>query len=491
MLQNIINGFMAIFNLQDIILMNIGVLAGIIIGAIPGLNANIGIVLALPFTFSMDPIAGIVLLVSIFAGCNFGGSITAILVRTPGTNSAAATVLDGAPLAEKGYPRKSLEMALVASVTGGLLSGAALLFLSPQIAKIGLLFGPPEYFALAIFGLSVIAALSGDSIPKGIISGCLGVLLATVGVDSITGTMRFIFGNYRLMAGIALVPVLFGLFAITRIFELLNEHGDDERLEKLRAIQDDKLTAGEVKEQMPNMCISSVIGIAIGAVPGAGTAIASFLSYNEAKNRSKHPELFGTGCLEGIAAPEAANNGASAATLIPLITLGIPGGAVAATLLGAFMMHGLVPGPTMFTEQSTIIYAIMIGTLVCNIFMLLQGKFLMPLFKNVSKIPGSLMTAFIIIMIMAGGFAYANNTFALTIIIITGFIAYFINKIGITGVPLLLGLILGPIFERNFRNALSMSDGSFSIFVKRPISLAFIVLAVVLIVSLRKKLKKG
>ena len=164
---------------------------------------------------------------------------------------------------------------------------------------------------------------------------------------------------------------------------------------------------------------------------------------------------------------------------------------MAATLLGAFMMHGLVPGPTMFTEQSTIIYAIMIGTLVCNIFMLLQGKFLMPLFKNVSKIPGSLMTAFIIIMIMAGGFAYANNTFALTIIIITGFIAYFINKIGITGVPLLLGLILGPIFERNFRNALSMSDGSFSIFVKRPISLAFIVLAVVLIVSLRKKLKKG
>lgn len=490
MLQNIINGFGAICNLEVFLLMNIGVLAGIIIGAIPGLNANIGIVLALPFTFGMEPITGIVLLVSIFCGCNFGGSITAILIRTPGTNSAAATVLDGAPMAEKGYPRKALEMALVASTMGGIMSGLALLFLSPQIAKIGLMFGPPEYFALAIFGLSVIAALSGDSIPKGIISGCLGVLLATVGVDSITGSMRFIFGNYRLMSGIALVPVLFGLFAITRIFELINIRDDDERLAKLKGIKDDKLTGKEVKQQVPNMIISSVIGIIIGAIPGAGTAIASFLGYNEAKNRSKHPEEFGKGCLEGIAAPEAANNGATAATMIPLITLGIPGGAVAATLLGAFMMHGLVPGPTMFTEQSTTIYAIMLGTLICNLFMLLQGKFLMPMFTKVSRIPSNLMTALIVIMIMAGGFAYSNNSFALNIVIVTGFVAYFINKIGISGVPLLLGLILGPIFEKNFRNSLSMSDGSAMIFIQRPISLAFIVLAVILIVSLRKKLKK-
>ncbi len=491
MLQNIASGFTAMFSLETVLLMAIGVLAGIMIGAIPGLNANIGIVLALPFTYSMQPITGIVFLVSIFSGCNFGGSITAILIRTPGTNSAAATVLDGAPLAEKGYPRKALEMALVASTFGGIVSGLALLFLSPQIARVGLMFGPPEYFALSIFGLSVIAALSGDSIPKGIISGCLGVLLSTVGMDSITGTMRFVFGNYKLMSGVALVPVLFGLFAITRIFELLNDKSDDERLARLEGIKDDKLTVSEVKGQTFNMLLSSVIGVAVGAIPGAGTAIASFLGYNEVKNHSKNPEEFGTGCLAGIAAPEAANNGSSAATLIPMITLGIPGGAVAATLLGAFMMHGLIPGPSMFTEQAPTIYAIMLGALFCNVFMFLEGKYLMSLFSKVSRIPGPLMTAFIIVMIMAGGFAYANQTFSLSIIIVTGLVAYIIGKIGITGVPLLLGLILGSIFESNFRNALAMSDGSWTIFIQRPLSLLFIILAVVLIVSMRKKLKKG
>jgi len=491
MLIDIANGFMAIFNIQSFIIMNIGMFCGIVIGAIPGLNANIGIVLALPFTFSMDPILGISLLVSIFCGCNFGGSITAILIRTPGTNSAAATVLDGAPLAEKGYPRKALEMALVASTFGGIVSGISLLFLSPQIAKIGLMFGPPEYFALAVFGLTIIVALSGDSIAKGIISGCLGVLLSTVGVDTITGTMRFIFGNYKLMSGIALVPVLFGLFALTRIFDLINSKGDEERIAKLNAIKDDKLTLAEVKEQTPNMLISSIIGVVIGAIPGAGTGIASFLGYNEARNRSKRPLEYGSGILEGVAAPEAANNGAAAATLIPLITLGIPGGAVAATLLGAFMMHGLVPGPTMFSEQSTIIYAIMISALVCNLFMFLQGRFLMPAFKNVSRIPTALMTVFIVVMVMAGGFAFANNTFSLSIIVATGIVSYALGKIGITGVPLLLGLILGPIFESNFRNALSMSDGSYLIFVTRPICVAFIVLAIFLIVSLRRKLGRG
>ncbi len=492
MLENIISGFSGIFTIQGILFMNIGMFAGIIIGAIPGLNANIGIVLALPFTFGMDPITGISMLVAVFCGCNFGGSITAILIRTPGTNSAAATVLDGAPLAEKGYPRKALEMALIASTVGGIISGFALLFLSPQIAKIGLLFGPPEYFALAIFGLSIIAALSGDSIPKGVISGCLGILLATVGVDSITGTMRFIFGNYKLMSGVALVPVLFGLFALTRIFELLNSKDEEaERIEKLKGIKDDKLTLAEVRQQTPNMVFSGVLGVIIGAIPGAGTAIAAFLGYNEAKSKSKHPEKFGTGVLEGIAAPEAANNGAAAATLIPLITLGIPGGSVAATLLGAFMMHGLIPGPSMFTEQAGIIYAIMLSALICNAFMFLQGKFLMPAFKNVSRIPAPLMTVFIIIMVMAGGFAYSNNPFSLNIIIVSGIVAYLINKIGINGVPLLLGLILGPIMESNFRNALSMSDGSFTIFITRPISLVFIVLAVVLIVSLRRKLGKS
>lgn len=489
MIQNILNGIGALMRLDILLFMNIGVLCGTMIGAIPGLNANIGIVLALPFTFSMQPIPGMVFLLSIFCGCNFGGSITAILIRTPGTNSAAATILDGAPLAEKGYPRKALEMALVASTVGGILSALSLLFLSPLIAKFGLMFGPPEYFALAVFGLSIIAALSGDSVPKGIISGCLGVLLATVGVDSISGTMRFLFGNYKLMSGIALVPVLFGLFAITRVFELLNDKGDAERLAKLKEIKDDKLTAGEIKETVKPMMIGSLVGILVGAVPGAGTAIASFLGYNEARNHSKQPENYGTGVLEGIAAPEAANNGATAATMIPLLTLGIPGGAVAATMLGAFMMHGLIPGPSMFTEQSTTIYAIMLGMLICNFFMLLQGKYLMPLFSKVSSIPSNLMAAMIVVMIMAGGFAYSNTAFSLMIAIVTGFAAYFINKLGIPGVPMLLGLILGPILEKNFRNALSMSDGSFLIFLKRPICVVFIVLAVVLIISMRKKLK--
>ncbi len=475
-----------LLTVENFIFINIGLFIGIIFGSIPGLNGNLAITVLLPFTFSMGSVPALLMLTAIFFGSNFGGSISAILINTPGTNAAAATLIDGYPMCKNGQPRRALDMALVASTVGGLISALCLLFFAPQISKVAITFGSPEYFALAIFGLSVIASVSGKSMVKGLISGGLGILLATVGIDSVSGLTRFTFGNIHLYNGIKMLAVLLGVYAIAQMIGRLNNTEAAAVSELKETDKDDHITRQDIKKTMPTMLKSSCIGAFIGAVPGTGGAIASFLAYNEAKRCAKPGEKFGEGEIKGVAAPESANNGATAATLIPLLTLGIPGDVVAATLLGAFTMHGLVVGPKLFTNSGPVVYAVLIGCVIAQIFMFVQGKYLLNLFVKITHIPQDLLTAILVVICCAGAFAIGSSEMDVYVMLAFGVIAYFMQKIDLPPVPIVLGMVLGPTAESNLRNSLVMSGGSWDIFIKRPICLLFIILTFVLIYLLKK-----
>ncbi|MBS6642685.1 MAG: tripartite tricarboxylate transporter permease [Clostridiaceae bacterium] len=492
-MELVVSALGQLLTIENFIFLNIGTFIGIIFGAIPGMSGNLGITVFLPFTFSMGTVPALLMLCGIFFGSNFGGSISAILINTPGTNGACATLLDGYPLAKKGHPLKALDMALIASTFGGLVSALCLLFFSPQISKVAMSFGAPEYFALALFGLSIIASVSGKSIMKGLISGSVGMLVATVGIDSVSGMTRFTFGNIKMYNGVKMIAVLLGVYAVAQLIARINgtEAGGQASSLDMKGMESDRVSLREVKSVLPTMGKSSVIGSVIGAIPGTGSAIAAYISYNEAKRRAKPDEHFGEGELKGIAAPESANNGATASCLIPLLTLGIPGDAVAATLMGAFTMHGLVVGPKLFASSGPVIYAMMIGCVIAQLFMYLQGRYLMPVFVKITHIPQDLLTALLMVVCCAGAFAIANSPFEVYVMLVFGVVAYVMNKFGFPPVPIVLGMVLGPIAESNLRNSLTLSKGSWMIFVQRPICLMFIVLTVVLIFLLKRSAKKN
>lgn len=485
-----IDGLNAFLTLDNFLFLNIGVFLGIIFGAIPGLGVMLAIAILLPFTFSVDPISGITMLLGIYCGGTYGGSISAILLNVPGTPAAAATTLDGYPLARSGQAKKPLIMSVVASTSAGLVSAVILLVAAPQLAKLTLYFGPAEYFTLALFALSIIASVSGKDIIKGLIAGCLGIFLATIGLDPATAVTRFTFNNTYLIGGLTLVPALIGLFAFSEV--LLKINGTDKvQKTNINLTKGDGLTFGEIRKSLKTIFKSSIIGTIIGVIPGTGGTSAAFISHNEAKRSSKNPENYGKGELDGVAAAEAGNNGVTGATLIPLLTLGIPGDGATAVLLGAFMMNGLIPGPNLFTEHSTTIYAIIIGLIFVNIFMLLQGRLLINFFAKIAKLKDSFLLPILILTCTAGIFAEAGHTFNIYVAIAFGIIAYLLLKFEFPLVPLLLGIILGPIAEENLIRTLTISDGSLAIFFTRPISVFFILLTLLpLVLGFIKMVRK-
>lgn len=469
-------GFSLLFQWQNLLIIPIGLFLGIVVGAIPGLTSDLGIILCIPLTYGMHPTTAILMLLAIYCGGTYGGSITAILINTPGTSANAATLFDGYPMAEKGHAFKALKMALHASTIGGLISAVLLLLAAPQIAKVTLLFGPAEYFALAVFGLSVIAGVSNENILKGLMGACIGVFVSTIGMDKISGTARFTFGNIKFMAGIDLIIALIGLFAISEI--MMKSQYDPQKDHKVAGkFSKDIITKEEYRRCRRPIGIGSLIGCIIGATPGTGGGLAAFIAYNQVKQSSKHPETFGTGEIEGIAVSESANNGACGATMIPMLTLGVPGDGATAILMGAFMVHGMVPGPTLFKESGNILYAIMFGLIVVNIFMYIIGNALIPFYANITKLPYELLAGVVLTMCTAGAFSTNNRVYDVMIIIVFGILAYFLRRMNFQLVPILLGIVLGPLAEINFRRALILSNGSLDIFVKRPISLIFILIA--------------
>lgn len=469
-LQNIANPL-------NILVMILGVALGIVVGALPGLNATLAVALLLPFTFGMTPEAGMLLLIGTYCAAIYGGSITAVLINTPGTPASVATAIDGYQMTKQGDAVKGLAISLRSSVIGGLLSGLALMFIEPLISKYALKFGPPEFFALTFFGLTIISSVSGKSIAKGLVMAGFGLLFSTVGLDAVEGLQRFLFNQDFLLGGISIVSALIGVFAVAEVFNQIEKRAkaivsdDIVKLDK-----DKKYTWKEYLRLWPTILKSSIIGIIVGATPGTGGAIASFISYRVAKGTSKHPEKFGHGAEEGVCASETGNNATTGATLIPMMTLGIPGDTVTAIMLGALTIHGLRMGPQLFKTNGALVYTIIAGFFVVNILMYFEGKIAIKFFANIVKIPSSMLLPIILVLCLIGGFSSTNTIAGIGITLFFGIFGYVLGKFDFPMPPLLIALVLGTLTEVSFRQSMLISDNNLVIFFSRPIALIFILL---------------
>lgn len=492
MMEYIIPASGLLFTLQNILWINIGVFVGAVFAAIPGLSVILCVILFLPVTYTMSAIPGMMFLLGIYCAGGYGGSVSAILINTPGTPHAAATMMDGYPLSQQGRTKAALKIALYASTFGGIFSALMLLFLGPQVAKVAAQLGTPEYFMVCVFGLTIIAGVSGKSIIRGLISACLGLLISCVGADPMTSYDRFTFGVNRLYLGMDLAVCLIGLFALVEILAKAEKRLDSLKLDTAKMHDDGKITKAEYKRMARPVLLSSLIGVLVGIIPGTGASEASWFSYSQAKNMSKHPEEFGHGSVEGIAAAESANNAVTGATLIPLLTLGIPGDGTVAIMLSALMINGLNPGISLFTTDGDIMYAIMLGLILVNVFMLIQGKFLTSLFAKVVSIPQEILTPIIVIFCMAGAYSVNENYFDVAIALAFAFLAWMLRKLELPAVPILLGMVLGSMTETNFRRALLISNGSPSIFFSSIYCWIFVLLIVFAVGTIvRGKLKEG
>lgn len=486
MLESFIIGGQSVINTTGLLMMFLGVTIGIIFGAIPGLSATMAIALFLPITYSMSPIMGITLLVALYIGGISGGLISAILTRIPGTPSSVATTFDGYPMTLKGEGAKALGVGIVFSFLGTIFSTIILIFLAPQIAKISIQFGAYEYFAVAIFSLSMVSGLAGDSIVKGLFSALVGCMFATVGMDPIASVDRFTFGFTGLKSGFNILPALIGLFAISEILIAAGAAKYTEETEVIKiATSDVKGFGFTIKEflgQKVNFLYSSLIGTFIGILPGMGGGVANVIAYTSVKNRSKYPEKFGTGIIDGIVASEASNNAAIGGALVPLLTLGIPGDTVTAMLIGGLMIHGISPGPLMFTQNVDIVYSIFITMMIGSLIMLIVEFYGLPFFTSLLKINKAYLLPGIFLFCTIGSMGLRNRIFDVWSIIIFGMIGYLFKKIDIPSSPFILGFIIGPMAEINLRRGLMFSRGSFKPFLESPIAIVFFIATIASII---------
>lgn len=454
----------------------LGVAGGIFAGALPGLTATMSVALVLPLTFGMPPAAGILLLIGVYKGAIKGSAIPSILLKTPGTPASAATVMDGYEFAKRGEAGRALGISTTSSTLGGLISCVVVILVAPQLATFALRFSSPEFFLLAVFGLTIIASVSGKNMAKGVLVGFLGMLISMIGIDSVTGFSRYTFGNVNLLGGISFIPAMIGLFAMTEVFS--NVEDLNQKTMKTQKVSKIIPTKSDLKAIFKTGGIHGVIGTIIGIIPGAGAEIAAFVSYSIAKQTSKDPEKFGTGVVEGIIAPESSSNAQTGGALIPMLTLGIPGDATTAVLIGALTIQGLQPGPLLFQEHPVLLYTIFVGMFIANIFMLILGLSTINVFTKILSIPKSILTPIIIILCVVGSYAINMNFFDVYVMFGFGLLGFFMKKLDVPIAPATIGLILGPMAERHFRTALIMSGGEMSIFVSSPISIVFILLII-------------
>lgn len=499
MWQQVLTNLISIESLMALVL---GVVGGMIIGALPGLNATMAISLLIPITYSMAPHAAFIMMMAVYTSAFYGGSLTAILIHTPGTPSSAATAGDGYALTKKGRGLEAMGMSTVASMFGGAVSGVALLTLAPLLGKISLMFSAPEYFLIVILGLSIIGGLGGGSMIKGFLMGCFGLFLGTIGTDGLTGQLRFTFGIDGLYAGISTVPALIGLFSISQALVLSEKYLDFKN--GIHRTLDDNSMKGKFlpsfKEMLrlgPNFIRSAIIGVVVGILPGAGGDIGAWFAYSQAKKASKHPEEFGDGSLEAICASETANNAVTGGSIIPLITLGIPGSTVAAVLLGALILHGLTPGQSMFTKNITTTYTIIIGFILANIMMGLIGIVICRQVVKITKVSDAILIPVIVVLSTIGSYSINNRFSDVYLMLIFGLIGYLCRKLDLPTAPIILGMLLEATGESGFKNAILMSKGQPVIlyYLQRSASLVLLVLifltVVVPIISMAMKAVKS
>ena len=483
------SGLWALADPMLLLLIVLATLGGILVGALPGLNATNGVALLLPFTITMEPIAAIAVLTTIYCAATFAGAVTAILINTPGTSASATTCLDGYPLAQRGEAGRALGMAAVSSTIGGIISVLCLMAAAPLLAGAAYKFAPPEYFALTVFGLSMLASIGEESSIKSIMSGAFGVLLATVGIDLLTTVERFTFGMNELTEGIGFVPVMIGVFGIAELLAQAGQLGIVRERITLRAIQ--LPSKADYQKTWKAILRSSGIGTFIGILPAEGATIASMIGYNEAKRWSKTPEEFGKGSIEGIAGSEAANNSATGGAMVPTLALGIPGSPTAAVILAGLMVHGLRPGPTMFTEQSTFVFAIFWSMLLVNVLFFFVGLFGARIFARATLIPLTILWPMVFLFSIVGAYALDQSMIDVWIALIFGVIGYLMRRYGFSVVSLAIGLILGGMLEKRLGQSMVMLDEQWWLIATRPLSLFFLVLTVLALAGpfLLKKLK--
>lgn len=455
----------------------IGALIGMFVGAMPGLSATMAIALLLPLTYSFRPETGLALLASLYLAAMYGGSIAAILLRTPGTPAAAATVLDGFPMAQRGEAGKALGLSLTASLIGGLVSSVVLLTVAPLLGRVVLNFGPVEVFAIAVLGVTIIGALSQGSVILGLLSGATGLLIATVGMDPTTGTARFTSGRLELFAGVDFTVALIGLFSIPQAVRLIARTPDASRT-AVSSVTDRMLpTAGEFVTMLPNSLRSAVIGVFTGIIPGTGGDTASWFAYNEARRFAKNKADFGAGAPAGVVAPEAANNAVVGGALIPTISLGIPGSSSTAVLMGGLMVHGILPGPSLMSDNGDVAYTLLWAVLFANLALFLVGLLFTRACVAVTRIPDRVVGPIIVVLSVVGAFAINNAMFDIALMLAFGVLGIVFDLAKIPTPPLVIGLILGPILETTLMQSLLIGRGNWMIFLYNPISATLLAIA--------------
>lgn len=488
----------AAFSGINLLLAFAGTVIGIVIGALPGFTPTMGIAVLIPVTYTLDPTAGLVFLGAIYCGSMFGGSISAILINTPGTSAAAATAMDGYPMTQRGRAHEALTEAACASFWGGCISVVALIFLAPPLAKFAFQFGPQERFMMAVFGLTIIASLSVKNVLKGLMMGCAGLLIACIGMDPVLGSARFTFGSTFLMGGINMIPAVIGLFSVSQVFKNLANPIRPADKSSIAHFKSSRVKFKDLVRYPVTYVRSAVIGIIVGIIPGTGGDVASYVSHNIGKMFSREREEFGKGSREGVACCEAANNAVTGGTLIPTLTLGVPGNATTAILLGALTVHGLIPGYGLFTAQKGITYPFIAALFIANVIMLLIGLFGAKHFALVTLTPKNILSACVLMLSIMGSYAIRGNVNDVAVMLVFGIVGFFMKAYEYNVVPIVLGLILGPIAEEGLSQAMTLNQNSlglvFGSLFTRPICLVLMALMAVSIAYpfyMEKKEKKA
>lgn len=457
------------------------VVLGVVVGALPGLSSSMALALLLPFTIGLGPVLSICMMAALYCAGTFGGSITAILINAPGAPPAVATAFDGYPLAQRGEAGRALGMAAVSSVIGGLFSLVVFIFATPLLAKIALSFRPQEYFALTLFGLSMLASISGKSALRNLISGGLGVLTSTVGIALVTGIERFTFGIPSLYEGIDFVPVLIGIFAIS---EMLNQSQlADVTLARIKSVALKLPSREDFRRCWGTIARSSVIGTIVGVLPAEGTTVAAIMGYNEAKRWSKNKDEFGKGAIEGVAGPEAANNAGTGGAMVPTLALGIPGSGTTAIILAALMMHGMRPGPFLMTETPEFLYAIFVAMFIANIGFLVVGLAGVKVFSLITLVPRTFLWPSVFILALIGAYAYRQTPLDVWVMLISGIVGFFALRVGFGPAPYVMGLVLGGLLEKSWSQSMIIFNGDWWQFFQSPICIFFYILTALSLAS--------
>ena len=472
-------------NPQVLLMTLLGAAGGVLLGAIPGMTATMGVALLIPFSFGMDLIPSIGLLLGIYCGGMYGGSISAILIHAPGTPAAAATLLDGYPMCQKGQAGKALGVALFCSAVGGLFSALCMFLLSRPLTNAALAFGPSDLFAVTFMGLSILTCLDSDHVLTTIISGLLGLLLACIGQDKMYAVQRLTFGSRQLLAGVEMIPVLIGLFAVTEVLKQTNK--------KDFLNPEDGIGGGKVNTKMPNlkemwslkwvMLRCSIVGTIVGILPGAGATIASFLCYTMENKISRHPERFGTGIIEGVAASETANNAATGGAMVPLLSLGIPGGNAAAVMMSALVLKGVQLGPLLLVNQPTYLSATFASMIVANILMVIVAIGIAKIFAQILSVPYAYLGPIILMLALIGSYANQLSMADVQIMVIAGVVGLIVKACHFNSAAMVLGLVLGSMCEANFSRAYTMCRGSFATMFFRPIAGPIMIFCIIMLVT--------